>query len=826
MPRFKILGVVVDSADGNWSFHAGSPDYYQMGPGTTKSGTITFHLDATSTLQIGSGTYTQNGAGGLAVVLDGATMAADSPPVGFSPVTFINAEASISDVAGGPSTGLLTFDSESNASRDYATLDDNTHYTFIYNAVGTAFVEWNLGVSTTVKFFPSLSGVYGNYVTNAWYYNVTTNHYQYASSDPGTGWTPSTPTPVVSTVKVYSVSTVGVMSVLVAPARGCTGTPITITGSGFGDGATVTVGGVAATSVVVVDQTTITAVVGAHANGTVDVVVINDDGTTATSTNGYTYGTPWWIRTVGGVTSYSYGCTAPGTNTWTLITGVPTLAASAVSVTSLGALVTPALGCTGTTITITGTGFGASATVTAGGVSCTSVTVVNSTTITAVTGAHADGLVNVVVTNADGSTTTVTNGYTYATPWWVKTIEVVVDAVTYPFYSYVKACSPPDATLWALNTFTAAFPAPTGGGAPGSAPDWYGVDNDGWYTSTAAFGGSVGVSISNPAKPRTWTNIAAWATGTRGMLGGSPAGCCIYNNHLIYPATGYTVNTHYPPIRVFDGLTDHELCRLPPTTAGGVPQAVMSMIAANGTIYLSTFDSGTSSATWLGRVFSLDLDSGVLAILGSVFAAGELPYALAWHQGRLWCGTNNGIGTVGKVYSYRPGIDTAWSQDHATSVESAGGVTSMLDYQGKLYVGTDNAGGSRGKVLVRDSAGAYTTSDTGTGGTATINNGYLSMAVFGSNLYASYWNPDTPAVALIRTFDGSTWSTVYTGTSGTIRPFIALFVDNGVLYAAGGGNLLSAAILTTSNGTSWTDVSGQLPEATETLLPMVGTVVV
>ena len=60
------------------------------------------------------------------------------------------------------------------------------------------------------------------------------------------------------------------------------GTPITINGTGFLTGATVTVGGIAATNVVVVNAVQITATTPAHAPGTVAVTVTNLDATTAT----------------------------------------------------------------------------------------------------------------------------------------------------------------------------------------------------------------------------------------------------------------------------------------------------------------------------------------------------------------------------------------------------------------------------------------------------------------------------------------------------------------------------------------------------------------
>src|SRR5262249_54895242 len=71
------------------------------------------------------------------------------------------------------------------------------------------------------------------------------------------------------------------------PALG--GTPVTITGSSFQAGATATLAGSSATSVVVVNSSTITAMTPAHAPGAVDVVVTNPDTQSATLTNGFTY---------------------------------------------------------------------------------------------------------------------------------------------------------------------------------------------------------------------------------------------------------------------------------------------------------------------------------------------------------------------------------------------------------------------------------------------------------------------------------------------------------------------------------------------------------
>ena len=86
----------------------------------------------------------------------------------------------------------------------------------------------------------------------------------------------SNPAPTVTTISPSSGSTSG-------------GTPVTITGTGFQSGATVSLGGTAATGVTVVSSTSITATTAAHAAGAVNVVVTNTDSQSGTLSGGYTY---------------------------------------------------------------------------------------------------------------------------------------------------------------------------------------------------------------------------------------------------------------------------------------------------------------------------------------------------------------------------------------------------------------------------------------------------------------------------------------------------------------------------------------------------------
>jgi hypothetical protein len=260
------------------------------------------------------------------------------------------------------------------------------------------------------------------------------------------------PSPTVTSVTPNSGTTAG-------------GTAMTITGTGFLAGATVSLGGTAAAGVAVVNSTTITATTAAHASGAVNVVVTNSDMRSGTLPNGYTYVSSNPAPTVVNVTPPS-GTTAGGTavtitgtgfltgatvslggtsatgvtvvNSTTITATTATHGAGAVNVvvtntdTRNGSLpngytyvssnpaptvatVTPPSGTTagGTAVTITGTGFLTGATVSLGGTAATGVTVANGTTITAITAAHASGTVNVVVTNTDTQTGTLSNGYTY-----------------------------------------------------------------------------------------------------------------------------------------------------------------------------------------------------------------------------------------------------------------------------------------------------------------------------------------------------------------------------------------------------------------------------
>jgi hypothetical protein len=152
------------------------------------------------------------------------------------------------------------------------------------------------------------------------------------------------------------------------------GTTLTISGSSFFTGATVTVGATACTSPTVVGPTSITCILPAMAAGAYDVVVTNPDTQFVTASSAYTYQVPPTISSV----SPASGALAGGTS-----------------------------------ITLTGTDFVTGASVTVGGLTCSSVVVVNSTSITCVTPANSVGTYAITVTNSDGQNDSVGGLYTY-----------------------------------------------------------------------------------------------------------------------------------------------------------------------------------------------------------------------------------------------------------------------------------------------------------------------------------------------------------------------------------------------------------------------------
>jgi len=161
----------------------------------------------------------------------------------------------------------------------------------------------------------------------------------------------------------------------VSPNSGPTtgGTAVTITGTNFAAGATVTFGTAAATNVAVVSSATITATAPAGSAGAVTVTV-TVSGQSGSLASGFAYTLPPTLTSV----SPNSGSTAGGT-----------------------------------TVAITGANFAAGATVTFGAAAATNVAVVSGTEITATTPAGSAGAVTVTVTNPGAQSGSLAGGFTY-----------------------------------------------------------------------------------------------------------------------------------------------------------------------------------------------------------------------------------------------------------------------------------------------------------------------------------------------------------------------------------------------------------------------------
>ena len=245
----------------------------------------------------------------------------------------------------------------------------------------------------------------------------------------------------------------------ISPTSGSTGggTPVTLTGTNFIGTTNVTIGGVAATSIVEVSETSITAITPAGSAGTASVVVTARGGLNTANT------------------LYTYVVTP-------VVTGV-----------------SPATGTTagGTSVTITGTGFTSATGVTIGGAAGTSFVVVNDTTITATTPAGTVGTASVIVTAPSGSNSPNTF-YTYLSP------------------PSVSGISPTSGTIAGGTSITitgSGFTGTTGVTIGGTAATSVVVVDDNTITAVTPAGtlGAADVVVTNPLGSGTGVGIYTYS---------------------------------------------------------------------------------------------------------------------------------------------------------------------------------------------------------------------------------------------------------------------------------------------------------------------------
>jgi hypothetical protein len=228
----------------------------------------------------------------LPTILDtsghGTNLSNQNPPPGFTPTTDLVFNPALTGVnapgAAGGSVGTIEYGTLTGPLFGFnGALPDNTSYFFLQTFLRITITAHGSSDAPSemsdVTQLACSATVTGNYAILMDWWTIPavdacgephTSQLQLAAAPPGDPWVATDdPTPTIT---------------VVTPSHGPTagGTPITISGAGFGMGATVTIDGVAATFVVVVDQFTITCTSPAHGVGEADVVVTNLDGVSST----------------------------------------------------------------------------------------------------------------------------------------------------------------------------------------------------------------------------------------------------------------------------------------------------------------------------------------------------------------------------------------------------------------------------------------------------------------------------------------------------------------------------------------------------------------
>jgi hypothetical protein len=296
-------------------------------------------------------------------------------------------------------------------------------------------------------------------------------------------------------------------------------------------------------------------------------------------------------------------------------------------------------------------------------------------------------------------------------------------------------------------------------------------------------------------------------------------------NSLLYPGE-YTRGAPQP-IRIYNGSVDREYFKVPLNPRAVAERGLTLYAAHEGQLldwclvgrklYFISLDYIHVGTALYSTIFEYDFDTSNLVQIGEGCGSGNgelgdggvIFSSLTYHQGYLYAGAGSfGIGTnstAAGVYSIRPGVDRghfdnsgAADTDHETPI-------SMASYKGLLYVGMHDSNTSTAHLRVRSAAGAYTSSTSLGSGNGSC---WPRMIVFGDNLYACGWdNAGAASITTIRKFDGTSWSTVKTLSTGVANPFVGveMLVHNGVLCVLAVNQDRDAMVSSSGNGTSWTD---------------------
>ena len=351
---------------------------------------------------------------------------------------------------------------------------------------------------------------------------------------------------------------------------------------------------------------------------------------------------------------------------------------------------------------------------------------------------------------------------------------------------------------------------------------------DSWFMNSENWADTAQVN-SGPASG-TGPNVHFYSPTNPGppQIAAGPAG--VVRDGYLYYVAGLNSQTgnQRPTIRRTNGFIDEKVVTVPRNNVGSGTQQVINAMHAgeDGNIWFTEMTTGTSNKS---RLFKLDPDTKTLTNIDlitsnanpEVGASGSAVYVMASYNGRIVVGThaNAATGTASLI----PVIPTASGGNYDAGVgvfvfnSPEANIGSIYNFDQTLYVGTGLAtttgatGSSNIYQMSISATGTWTATSVVTGSaTGASGNYFPSMIAYKGKLYASYYNP--AITALIYQFDGTTWTGVFTGPTGTARRWF-LFVDKDTMYAIAPGNDTTGApaYMTTTDGTSWTSKTANFP---------------
>lgn len=286
-----------------------------------------------------------------------------------------------------------------------------------------------------------------------------------------------------------------------------------------------------------------------------------------------------------------------------------------------------------------------------------------------------------------------------------------------------------------------------------------------WRTSTD---GSAWATITTSTLRKAATSShfdssgGLWAENVRGAITWASV-----HNKLYFPGDDYNseedASTNTPPtVYSWDGTTERKLFVIPRNPSVGVDCYTVTSIVpySDHELVLGVVDTLTAGATAYFRVLFYDTITGTLEHLGPATAlTGWLltPYV---YQGRIWIGPAQFDADTAAIRWIRPG-DSDWTSDANFEASAVGGI-SMAAFLGDLYMGTHSSASTVARIRKRTTSTAAWTSVVSTDGTGTGQfAGPLIVTADGLTLlsYINYGNGSAPLIRIIKTTDGTSWST-------------------------------------------------------------------